>query len=197
MSDGTGGSSTTWRVWNDLKRKEDELKWGGPQPGLGPQYDSMGRVADTAAHLGMAWGREQMGRVSRVRRALDDSGPIARRMIVERLSGIDLSSIWGILVSAGQDIALYYGGSVLIGGAIGGFGGAFVGGVGALPGAAAGAAAGSYVGGAVLAMLGLKSLVEGLAQSIPDALRCYEDGFLKAWGPLRQDGRFGLDMTDG
>jgi hypothetical protein len=139
MSDGIGGTSTTWRVWNDLKRKEDELKWGGPQPGLGPQYDSMGRVADAAAHLGIAWGREQMGRVNRVRRALDDSGPIARRMIVERLSGIDLSAIWGILISACQDIALYYGGSVLIGGAIGGFGGAFVGGVGALPGAAAGA----------------------------------------------------------
>jgi hypothetical protein len=195
MSDGTGGSSTTWRVWSDLKRKEDELKWGGPQPGLGTQYDSMGRVADAAAHLGIAWGREQMTRVNRVRKALDDSGPIARRMIVERLSGIDLSSIWGILVSTCQDIALYYGGSVLIGGAIGGFGGAFVGGVGALPGAAAGAAAGSYVGGGVLAMLGLKSLVEGLAQAIPEALRCYEDGFLKAWGPLRQDGRFGLDMA--
>jgi hypothetical protein len=196
MSEGTsGGTGTTWRVWNDLKRKEDELKWGGPQPGLGPQFDSMGRIADTAAHLGIAWGREQMGRVHRVRRALDDSGPIARRMIVERLAGIDLSAIWGILVSACQDIALYYGGSVLIGGAIGGFGGAFAGGVGALPGAAAGAAAGSYVGGGVLAMLGLKSLVEGLAQAIPEALQCYEDGFLKAWGPLRQDGRFGLDMT--
>jgi hypothetical protein len=200
MSDGTGsgtggGTSTTWRIWNDLKRKEDELKWGGPQPGLGPQFDSIGRVADTAAHLGIAWGREQMGRVNRVRKALDDSGPIARRMIVERLAGIDLSAIWGILMSACQDIALYYGGSVLIGGAIGGFGGAFVGGVGALPGAAAGAAAGSYAGGGVLAMLGLKSLVEGLAQAIPEALQCYEDGFLKAWGPLRQDRRFGLDMT--
>lgn len=151
----------------------------------------MGRVAEAAAHLGIAWGREQMGRVNRVRKALDDSGPVARRMIVERLAGIDLSSIWGILISACQDIALYYGGSVLIGGAIGGFGGAFVGGVGVLPGAAAG----SYVGGGVLAMLGLKSLVEGLAQAIPEALHCYEDGFLKAWGPLRQDGRFGLDMS--
>jgi hypothetical protein len=99
MSDGTrSGTGTTWRVWNDLKRKEDELKWGGPQPGLGPQFDSMGRVADTAAHLGIAWGREQMGRVNRVRKALDDSGPVARRMIVERLAGIDLSAIWGILV---------------------------------------------------------------------------------------------------
>ena len=71
--------------------------------------------------------------------------------------------------------------------------GPFFGGVGAVPGAAAGAAAGSYVGGAVLALLGLKSLVEGLAQSIPEALRCYEDGFLKAWGSVRRSELSGLD----
>ena len=174
MSDGT---NDTWRVWHDLQRKEEALD-------------------GTAGSLVMVvggWGFEQLGRVNRVRKALDDSGPIARRLIAERLAGIDLSAIWPILIAACQDIALYYGGSVVLGGVIGGVGGALFGGVGAVPGAAAGAAAGSYVGGAVLALLGLKSLVEGLAQSIPEALRCYQDGFLKAWGPVRREREPGLD----
>ena len=115
-------------------------------------------------------------------------------MIGRRLSGIDLSTIWHILVSACQDIALYYGGSVAAGAFVGGVGGAFPGGVGAIPGAAVGAAAGGYVGGWVLAMLGLQSLVEGLAQAIPDALRYYERGFLEAWGPTRGDDPHGLGM---
>ena len=170
MSD---GGKDTWRIWNDLERKEAEL--------------------GTAAGTFIGWGLGQLGRVERVRKALDDSGPIARRLIVQRLAGIDLSAIWPILIAACQDIALYYGGSVIVGGAIGGIGGAFFGGVGAVPGAAAGAAAGGYVGGAVLGLLGLKSLVEGLAESIPEALRCYRDGFVKAWGPVRRDASSGID----
>lgn len=177
MSDGT---KDTWRVWNDLRRKEEELD------------GASGGFAGAGA-FGIGWGLEQLGRVNRVRKALDDSGPIAQRMIAQRLAGIDLSAIWSILIDACKDIALYYGGSVVVGGVIGGIGGAFFGGVGAVPGAAAGAAAGSYVGGAVLALLGLKSLVEGLAQSIPEALQCYEDGFLKAWGPARRNELSGLD----
>ena len=164
MSDGT---NDTWRVWHDLKRKEEALG------------DAAGGFA--------GWGLAQIGRVDRVRKALDDSGPIARRLIAQRLVGIDLSVIWPVLIAACQDIALYYGGSVIVGGAIGGIGGAFFGGVGAVPGAAAGAAAGSYVGGAVLGFLGLKSLVEGLAEAIPEALTSYRDGFVKAWGPVRRD----------
>jgi len=171
MSDGT---NDTWRVWSALQRKEDELGGAG-------------------GYLAVGWGLEQIGRVNRVRRALEESGPIARRLITRQLAGIDLSSIWPILVAACQDIALYYGGSVVVGGAMGGIGGALLGGVGAVPGAAAGAAAGSYVGGAVLALLGLKSLVEDLAEAIPEALRCYEDGFLKAWGPVRRDSSAGID----
>ena len=188
----SNGMDDVWRVWRDLERKEDELKWGGGQPGFGPQYDSMGRPATTSSYFNAGWAHEQMGRVSRVRQAIDDSGPMAQRMIAQTLSGINLSTIWDILVSACQDIALYYGGSVAAGGFAGGVGGAFFGGVGALPGAAAGAAAGGYVGGWVLAMLGLKSLVEGLAQAIPDALRYYEKGFLEAWGPTRHDYQHGF-----
>lgn len=111
----------------------------------------------------------------------------AQHLIASRLSGINLSSIWGILMAVCEDIALYYGGSVIAGGLIGGVGGVFLGGVGAIPGAAAGAAAGSHVGGAVLSMLGLKSLVAGVFQSVPEALEYYETGFREAWGPTRQD----------
>jgi hypothetical protein len=107
MSD---GSNDTWRIWNELKRKEDEL----------------GSAAGTFA----SWGLEQLGRVDRVRKALDDSGPIARRLIADRLAGIDLSAIWAILIAACQDIALYYGGSVIAGGVVGGIGGALLGGAG-------------------------------------------------------------------
>jgi hypothetical protein len=181
------------RVWNDLKRKEDQLTWSG-HPGHGEQYDSMGRPAGTSAHLGGAWGYSQLGRVNRVRKALHDSGPLAQRMIIERLAGIDLSMIASILVSACQDLALIYGGSTVIGGFIGGVGGAFFGGIGAVPGAAAGAAAGSYVGGLILSVLGLKSLVEGIAESIPAALRHYQKGIAEAWGPERQDDRLRLGL---
>ena len=181
-----------WRVWSMLQHKEDALKWGGRQGSAGPEYDSIGRLVSSSAQGHLGWGNERMGRVGRLRKALRDSGPLAFEMIAQRLTGIDLSAIWPILVSACQDIALYYGGTVVAGGLIGGVGGALLGGVGAVPGAAAGAAAGSYAGGWVLAMLGLKSLVEGLAQAIPEALRYYESGFLEAWGPLRQDRQHGF-----
>lgn len=186
------GINDMWRVWRDLERKEDELRWGGYHASGGQQYDSMGRRASSSGHFNAGWAHEQMGRVSRVRQALSDSGPMAQRLVVERLSGINLSTIWHILLSACQDVALYYGGSVAAGGIIGGIGGAFFGGVGAFPGAAAGAAAGSYVGGAVLAMLGLKSLVEEAVEAIPESLGYYQKGFIEAWGPLRQDQQHGF-----
>ena len=187
------GVDDTWRVWCDLRRKEDELKWCGHHPGMGPQYDSMGRGADASRYHG--WGYETMGRVNRVRQALRDSEDLAQTMIVRRLSGINLSTIWHILVSACEDIALIYGGSVLAGGLVGGVGGAFFGGIGAVPGAAAGAAAGSQVGGWVLAMLGLKSLVHGVANAIPEALSYYEKGFREAWGPTRHDRRHSMGAS--
>jgi hypothetical protein len=181
------GTDDTWRVWDVLSRKEDDLKWCGHPPGCGPQYDSMGRPAEESFFFVGDWAHEQMGRVERVRQALAASGPMAQHIVARRLAGIDLATIWHILISACQDIALYYGGSVLAGGFVGGFGGAFLGGVGAVPGAAAGAAAGGYVGGAILAMLGLKSLVEGVLQSVPEAFNCYKRGFLEAWGPTKMD----------
>lgn len=187
------GINEMWRVWRDLERKEDELRWGGYHPGGGEQYDSMGRRASSSSYGG--WAHEQMSRVSRVRQALSDSGPMAQRLAVERLSSINLSTVWHILLEACKDVALCYGGSVAAGGIIGGIGGAFFGGVGAFPGAAAGAAAGNYVGGVVLAMLGLKSLVEEVIDAIPESLGYYQKGFIEAWGPLRQDQQHGFGSS--
>lgn len=181
---------STSRAWFDLERKEAELKWGGCQPGHGPQFDSLGREANPSHHFNAAWGDESKGRVGRLRSALRDSGHLAQGMIGRSLSDIDLSTIWHVLLSACEDMALYYGATVVAGGFVGGVGGAFFGGVGAGPGAAAGAAAGGYAGGWVLAMLGLKSLLEGFTQGLPGALQHYERGFLEAWGPTRQDRQF-------
>lgn len=140
-----------------------------------------------------------LSRVERVRNALSGSGHTARRMIAQRLAGIDLSAVWDLLIAACQDIALYYGGCTVLGTAIGGVGGAFVGGVGALPGAAAGAA-GSQVGGWIMALLGLQSLMAGLVDAIPDALGYYARGFREAWGSTAQErarAPFGFDMGTG
>jgi hypothetical protein len=174
-------------MWSDLRRREDELKWSGNLAGFREPYGSMGRITDASAPFDAAWAREQIGRVDRVRQALRESGPQAQRIIARQLSGIDLSSVWPTLISACQDIALLYGGSVVAGAVIGGAGGAFVGGVGAVPGAAAGAAAGSYLGGWVLGLLGLKSLVDGVTEAVPQALKFYERGFSEAWGPTRHE----------
>ena len=122
-------------------------------------------------------------RVGNIRTALRQSTSIAGQTPVARLAGIDLSGILGILLDACRDIALYWGGSVLAGGAAGAGVGFFVGGVGAFPGAAIGAAAGAQAGAWVLGLLGLASLVEGLGTALGHALSCYASGIENAWGP--------------
>ncbi len=122
-------------------------------------------------------------RVGNIRTALRQSTSIAGQTLVARLAGIDLSGILGILLDACRDIALYWGGSVLAGGAAGAGVGFFVGGVGAFPGAAIGAAAGAQAGAWVLGLLGLASLVEGLGTALGQALSCYASGIENAWGP--------------
>ena len=181
------GDDETGRVWSALSRKEDSLKWGGYQSGDGRGYDSGARRSVFSPYGGSAWGNSTMGRVDRVRKALEDSGPLALRILAQKFAGINISAIWPILAAACKDIALYYGGSVVTGTLIGGVGGFFLGGVGAMPGASAGAALGSAVGGWILAFLGLKSLIEGVIDAIPEALRYYEAGFREAWGPTQHD----------
>ncbi len=180
----------TWDVqslWHDLAEAEHSLDRGGETYGE-RLYDSFGRaVHDFAGWTGID---EQVSRVERIREALADSGPLAQRRIVQVLSGIELSTIWHILIKAAEDIALYFGGSVVAGTLIGGVVGAFFGGIGAVPGGAMGATAGAKVGAWILAFLGLKSLVEGLSDALPRAVTHYETGFREAWGPTHHDDGF-------
>ena len=126
-------------------------------------------------------------RVMRLRWALEASGPLARNEIAGKLQDISLDAIWGILLSVVKDIALYYGGSVVLGTAVGAGVGAFFGGVGAVPGAALGFEAGMVLGDWVMAFLGLKMLAEGMIDTIPPAMNCYVEGFRAAWGPAESD----------
>lgn len=179
-----------WRqgAWDALEQVQQQ--WRGAV-GSRPSFDSMGHNLHGGLNRLQAQWDNTFSRVERVRSALNRSGPIAQGMITSRLAGIDLSMIWGILVEACKDIALYYGGSVVVGTAIGGAAGFFVGGAGAVPGAVAGAAAGSQVGLWVLGFLGLKSLAEYMIDALPQAMRHYEQGFRKAWGDPPQGNRPG------
>jgi hypothetical protein len=117
--------------------------------------------------------------------AVSFSGVEAGDMLVARLSGLDLHTVVRILLDACKDVAVCWGGSVLVGGTLGGAFGAFAVGVGAIPGAALGAGLGAQIGAWVLGMLGLKALIEDLGTAVPDALRHYEAGLRMAWGPVR------------
>ena len=126
---------------------------------------------------------ESMGaRTSRVREALRDSKGIALDELYRRFNDINLSVIGEILIDICIDMALYIGGSVVVGMGLGAIGGLLFGGIGAIPGAAAGAAAGLSVGGMLMNLLGLKSLAEYISDAIPSALEKYQEGFKSAWG---------------
>lgn len=139
-------------------------------------------------------------RVIRLRAALAASGPIARQTVLQKLEGISLDSIIDILLAAVKDIALYYGGSVVLGTALGAGLGSLAGGVGAIPGAGLGFALGVELGGWVMMFLGLKMLAETLIDTIPQAMHLYVEGFRIAWGPTdkdRPDARYCADFHHG
>lgn len=167
-------------VWRELETLEQRLSRGGN--GASRPYDSMGRpTAQTFTNFGnqMVAG---ITRVDRVRQALDQSVPMAKRLVGQQLSGIGISAVWDILIATCKEIALYYGGAVVAGAAVGGAIGSAAFGVGAVPGVMIGGAAGAQVGTWVMALIGLKELVEGLGSMLPAALDHYERGFREAWG---------------
>jgi hypothetical protein len=168
-------SSEESSIWQALQRLERQILSRGRPPGQA-LYDPR-RSVDWFDEL-----QARFDRVRRVRTALDLSGPLAHRLIAERLAGIELGVIADVLVAACKDVALYCGGSVLLGTAAGASLGALAAGVGAVPGAAAGAMVGAQAGMWVLGLLGLKSLIEDLGTAIPSALRHYQQGVLLAWG---------------
>jgi hypothetical protein len=179
------------RLWARLEEGERWLARGCSSCG-DTRYTSLGHPAGQSIML--TW-EEEMSRVQRVRQALFDSGPLAERMIAERLAGIDFTTVWPILIQAVQDIALILGGSVALGTVSGAAVGALFGGVATLPGAVAGASLGGGVGGWVLALLGLKSLAEGLVDTLPEAASCYREGVLQAWGETHWEREYCSDVT--
>ncbi|MDZ7914361.1 MAG: polymorphic toxin type 15 domain-containing protein [Rhodococcus sp. (in: high G+C Gram-positive bacteria)] len=127
----------------------------------------------------------RLNRVQHVRAALAMSGPTALRIIAERLPGIELGAIGQVLLSACKDVAAVAGGSALLGGAAGAALGSLAGGVGAIPGGLAGVGVGLQAATWVMGVLGLKELVQDLAEAVPQALRHYERGIRMAWGPVK------------
>ncbi len=133
---------------------------------------------------------EYISRTMRVQRAFSESKQMAMAQITQRLGDIGLADIQRILLDLCEEIALYVGGSAVLGGVIGGVVGAFAGGVGAAPGAYLGAGAGAEVGSWILGLLGLKTLLEGLCENLPLVVKYYRQGFREAWGPSRDEELF-------
>jgi hypothetical protein len=168
-------------IWRELERIEQRLSRGA-EAAASQLYDTMGRPASQAfTYFGNHF-VAGIARVDRVRQALEQSGPMARRLVEQQLSGIGIAAVWDILVAACKEIALYYGGSVVTGAVVGGAIGSAAFGVGAVPGAMIGTTVGAHVGTWVLALAGLKELAEGLGNMLPAALDHYERGFREAWG---------------
>lgn len=139
------------------------------------------------------WVFQNGERLLRIERALHASPDLALVMLGQRLKNIDLRQVWPILHGVLDDIALYLGGPIVLGGAIGAGIGFFAGGIGAVPGALAGGAAGAEAGTMLLSLLGLKSLLTYMLGSIPKAAEAYLHGFKMAWGPVAGDGHWNGD----
>jgi hypothetical protein len=160
-------------VWSRLDGLQREQNARPRRSGMSPYASDM---RPTTGHFGPS------ARVRCVRTALWMCKERACGMLVERLSGINLSTVLGVLIAACEDVAVVWGGLVLVGGALGGVIGALGGGVGAVPGAAVGAGLGVQAGIWIPGFLGLKSLIENLGTAVPEVLRHYEQGFRTAWG---------------
>lgn len=187
-------SSDIWHsLVSKLRRIEDDWKPRQPQPGIvtATHGSSMGFGVLTTANsfhlpsgvLTALPGYETYSRVSNVIQAIEDAEPVAFNTITKRLSGITLDDIKPILVNILKDIALYVGGSTVIGAGVGGAVGSLAFGAGAIPGAAAGAAVGAEVGNLILMFTGLKSIAIYMKDAVPKACRYYVAGFNEAWGP--------------
>lgn len=121
-------------------------------------------------------------RVDQVRSALEWANSAMVRKLAEQLAGLEVRTVAQALAAACADMALVWGGSVLLGAGAGAALGSLAAGVGAVPGAALGAGLGAQLGGAVLGLLGLAALAQDLGEGLPQAMRHYERGLELAWG---------------
>ena len=111
----------------------------------------------------------------------------AQAQVQLRFTAIEIASIWPVLRSLLEDIALCVGGGAVGGAAVGGALGALAGGVGAVPGAVGGATLGTSAGLWVLNVIGLATLAADLKEILPRALERYVNGCRIAWGAAPEE----------
>ncbi|MEX5683921.1 MULTISPECIES: DUF6861 domain-containing protein [Pseudomonas] len=128
-------------------------------------------------------------RINSVRSAFIQAEWEAGRLLRQRFSDLDISSILNELIEVVSQMAMIVAGSVLIGGAIGAGTGAFLGGAGAIPMGAAGAAMGLQASTWILGILGLSSIAEFFVEGLPRIGEYYLTGINTAWkGPRGEEG---------
>ncbi|MGE8339367.1 DUF6861 domain-containing protein, partial [Pseudomonas laurylsulfatiphila] len=128
-------------------------------------------------------------RINSVRYAFNQAEWEAGRLLRQRFSDLDISSILNELIEVVTQMAMIVAGSVLTGGAIGAGVGAFLGGAGAIPMGAAGAAMGLQVSTWILGILGLTTIAEFFVEGLPRIGEYYLTGINIAWsGPRGERG---------
>lgn len=130
---------------------------------------------DTVMHV------EPLRCAAAVHEALNASNRELGVMLAQKLAGLDLSKILAVLWDGAKEVALYIGGGAVLGGTVGGALGSLAAGAGAVPGALAGAALGIEIGSAIMTVMGLASLVEGLVNVFPLMCQKITQGFACAW----------------
>ncbi|GKQ45751.1 DUF6861 domain-containing protein [Pseudomonas syringae] len=113
----------------------------------------------------------------------------ACRILTQRFSDLDISSIVKELIDAVSQMAMIIAGSALAGGLTGAGAGLLLGGVSAVPMGAMGAALGVQASMFILSMLGLKRVAESFEEGLPRILDYYQRGIKTAWeGPRGESG---------
>ncbi|EGH68007.1 hypothetical protein PSYAC_24503 [Pseudomonas syringae pv. actinidiae str. M302091] len=113
----------------------------------------------------------------------------ACRILTQRFSDLDISSIVKELIDAVSQMAMIIAGSALAGGLTGAGAGLLLGGVSAVPMGAMGAALGVQASMFILSMLGLKRVAESFEEGLPRILDYYQGGIKTAGeGPRGESG---------
>jgi hypothetical protein len=128
-------------------------------------------------------------RINSVRSAFIQAEWEAGRLLRQRFSDLDISSVLNELLDVVTQMAMIVAGSALIGGAVGAGTGAFLAGAGAIPMGAAGFAMGLQVSTWILGILGLTSIAEFFVEGLPRIGEYYLTGINAAWkGPRGEEG---------
>ena len=172
-------------AWLELERAERALLTSSGSAASGRSaFDSHGRSLGLTQ---MPLLGELLGRAQRLRTAMDLSLDRTQAQLKLRFAAIEIASIWPVLRSLLEDIALCVGGGAVGGAAVGGALGALAGGVGAVPGAMGGVALGTSAGLWVLNFIGLAMLAGNLKEILPRALEHYVNGCRIAWGAVADE----------